>query len=265
MSFKIALCFLTYDNLSQPKIWSTFINSKYNIYIHNKNDFEGIFKKYCIKNKIETEWGKISLVKATLNLFKEAFIEKENKYFVLLSDKCIPLYTEDEIYNKILKFNNNLILSYNANRYRYNTLLDKSFFDENKFMKQNQWMILRRDTIEFFINNDYTYIFGENSEVPDEHYFINIIHKFNISFINKQVTFFNRKDTSCLSKYKKFPKTYCSITNENIEEILKSNTLFMRKIELNVNYQVILINFLLIIINILFNKNLINLSNINIL
>ena len=48
----IALCFLTYDNLAQPKIWQHFDNSQYNIYIHNKNNFTGYFEKYCIKNKI---------------------------------------------------------------------------------------------------------------------------------------------------------------------------------------------------------------------
>ena len=79
METKIALCFLTYGNLSQPKLWTHFINSKYNIYIHNKYEFTGVFKRYCIKNKVETAWGNISLVKATLNLFKEAFKNKENK------------------------------------------------------------------------------------------------------------------------------------------------------------------------------------------
>jgi hypothetical protein len=90
---KIALCFLTYDNLSQPKLWENFINSKYNIYIHNKYKFTGIFEQYCINNKVETKWGHISLVKATLNLFKEAFQTAENKFFILLSNTCIPCIT----------------------------------------------------------------------------------------------------------------------------------------------------------------------------
>ena len=46
---KIALCFLTYDNLSQPKLWSKIfynINNKdkLNVYIHNKIPF--VDKKY---------------------------------------------------------------------------------------------------------------------------------------------------------------------------------------------------------------------------
>jgi hypothetical protein len=230
MKEKIALCFLTYDNLSQPKLWENFINSKYNIYIHNKDKFTGFFEQYCIHNKVKTKWGDISLIKATLKLFEEAFQTKENKYFVLLSDKCIPLYSANEIYNNIKNLDNNLILSYNLHRERYNSLADKSFFNEDTFMKQNQWMILKRDTVKHFIENDYTHIFGDNFNVPDEHYFINIINKFNISFINKKITYVNWSEKSDLIKYKKLPKTYSKLTNENIENILKSGVLFMRKV-----------------------------------
>jgi hypothetical protein len=246
MPKKIALCFLTYDNIAHPKLWKHFITSNYNIYIHNKNEFTGEFQKYCIKNKVETEWGHISLIKATLKLFKEAYQDTENEYFVLLSDKCIPLYNSDEIYNKINKLDNNIITCYGpkSNGYsffpnwnnrqcesRFNSLNDKSFFDINMFKKQHQWMILKRNTIKFFIDNDYTYIFGNEFIVPDEHYFINIILKYNIPFINKSITFINREEGSDLKKYRKFPKTYSKLTNEMIKKILQIDTLFMRKVE----------------------------------
>ena len=50
-----------------------------------------ILKKYCIKDKVKTKWADISLIKATLKLFNIAFKNENNKYFILLSDKCIPL------------------------------------------------------------------------------------------------------------------------------------------------------------------------------
>jgi hypothetical protein len=244
MEGKIALCFLTYNNLSKPQLWEKFINTKYNIYIHNKNKFSGVFEKFCIKNKIETKWGDISLVKATLNLFKEACEVKENKYFILLSDKCIPLYNSDELYEKITKMNNNIISCYSPKKngyfsfpnwnirqckYRFNLLNDKSFFDINNFKKQHQWMILNRETVDFFLNNNYLDIFGNNFSIIDEHYFINIIIKFDISFINKSITFIDRKNSSNKG-YKGSPKIYNTLTNEIIEDILKSDTLFIRKI-----------------------------------
>ena len=100
--------------------------------IHNKDNFTGLFKQYCINNKVKTKWGDISLVKATLNLFKEAFQTEENKFFVLLSDKCIPLYSADEIYSKIFFFDNNIILSSNLHRERYHSLAHKTFFNKTK-------------------------------------------------------------------------------------------------------------------------------------
>jgi len=227
---KIALCFLKYGNLSQSNIWKNFINSKYNIYIHNKYNFIGEFNKYCIGNKIKTKWGYISLVKATLNLFKDAFKNEDNEYFILLSDKCIPLYNPDTIYNKVKELDNNLISNYNQHRNRYDKLHDKTFFNKNEFMKQQQWMLLKRNTVKFFIENDYTHIFGNDFVFCDEHYFTNIISKFNIPFINRLVTYVNWSEKSDLEKYRPFPKTYSKLTNDIIENILKSDYLFMRKI-----------------------------------
>ena len=100
--------------MSQPALWKRFSEStdKFNIYIHNKTDFKGDFSKYCINNRIQTEWGGLSLVKATILLFKEAIRDNENQYFVLLSYTCIPLYSAQQTYDNILETNNNIIYSY---------------------------------------------------------------------------------------------------------------------------------------------------------
>jgi hypothetical protein len=236
MEDKIALCFLTYDNLSQPQLWENFIHSKYNLYIHNKDKLSGIFEQFSIKNKVETNWGNISLVKATLNLFKEAFQTEENTFFVLLSDKCIPLYNPDVLHQKITEINDNVFNSFKTtpgtdwHKMRYGTIAKKEFFDEHNFYGQSQWMILKRDTLKFFIENDYTHLFGNDCDVPDETYFINLMNKFNIPSIQKPITYVNWNEDSDLAKYRKKPKTYSKLTNEHVENILKTNTFFMRKV-----------------------------------
>lgn len=236
MEKKVALCFLTYDNLSQTKLWEKFIHPKYNIYIHNKEKFNGIFEQYCIENIVKTKWGHISLVEATINLFKEAFKTKENEYFVLLSDKCIPLYNPDILHKKIIEVNCNMLNCFKTkpgsrwHNMRYGTIAEKGFFDENNFYGQHQWMILNRDTVKFFIENDYTNLFGNRCDVPDETYFINLMKKFNISSIERIVTYVNWKEHSDLRKHRKLPKTYSKLTNKQIEDVLKSDALFMRKI-----------------------------------
>ena len=56
------------------------------------------------------------------------------------------------------------------------------------------------------------------------------MNKFNIPSIKKTVTYVNWNEYSDLKKYKKRPKTYSKLTNENIENILKYGALFMRKV-----------------------------------
>ena len=150
------------------------------------------------------------------------------KYFILLSDKCIPLYSGDEIYKKINEIDDNAFyFCHKGSIDRHSYLKDKSFIKIDNWYKQSQWMILKRETVNFFLKNDYIDIFS-NSKLfaPDEHYFINIIKKFNISLTFHGVSHVNWKESEQFRR----PKTYYILTNEIIENILKSKCLFMRKV-----------------------------------
>jgi len=232
MSKKIALCFLTYENLSQPKLWKNIIDEnqdKVHIYIHNKHDFkdeEYGLDQYCIKNRTETRYGHISLVQATLQLFEEAYKNSENTFFVLLSDKTIPLYSFDFIYDRILEWNNNIISNESWKSIeRFDDLTNPAFFDKKTFSKQSQWMILKRETVFFFITNRFTYLYSDRFWAADEHYFINICIKFCIPYLEKLITYTNWEEQKCS------PKTYDYLSNEIIKNIKKNpDLLFMRKV-----------------------------------
>lgn len=240
---KIAFCFLTYNNLSQPKLYNDMIinnKNKLNYYIYSKETFDDPkynMNKYCIDNRIDTSWGTISLVKATLMLFLKAYeSDEENEFFMLLSDKCVPLYDFNYIYNKIFKINSNIISIQDYTKIehiiRYNSLVQKNFFSYDSFMKQSQWMCLNRNTIKFFLDYNFIHIFGDNSFIPVEHYFINICINFNINFHNMDITFANWHDKSENINSRPFPKTYEKITDEDVKKIKLNNndSLFMRKI-----------------------------------
>lgn len=234
---KIAFCFLTYGNVSQPTLWKKFFNNhedKYNIYIHNKEYFTDEtqhFEKYCINNRVETKYAHISVVKATLELFKNAFLNPENQYFVLLSESCIPLYNFEHIYSRIQEANGNIIQSgYNNNMERYNGLTYENFFDRNNFAKQNPCLILNRPTTEFFINNNFEYLFNDNFYAPDEHYFVNLCIKFNIPYVNNNINYANWE-----INHQGRPKTYYNLTIEEINDIKSYGFLFMRKINKECN------------------------------
>lgn len=237
---KIAFCFLTNKNINNVNLWKQFFinNNNYNIYIHNKEHFDNYFTKYIIPSKIDTKWGDISLVKATLLLFEEAFKDNENEYFILLSESCIPLHNFDYIYNKINLNNSSIINTFNEN-------------------KQHQWVLLKRDLLEWFLNNKYLEEFND-FKPPDEYYFINLIKKFNLQEKFKindiPLTFVNWKDLSDNPKYRILPKTYDSLNNTEYNYIVSKKYLFARKFSdiCNFNYQLlknININLSLIIKN----------------
>ena len=71
------------------------------------------------------------MVKATLNLFKTAFENKENEHFVLLSDKCIPLYNAKHAPQLENEPKNHW------HHIRYKAVAKKEFFDENNFYGQS--------------------------------------------------------------------------------------------------------------------------------
>jgi hypothetical protein len=238
---KIALCFLTYGNLSQPELWNRVIKNnseKVNVYIHNKTNFvdqKYNLDRYCITNREHnTSWANISLIRATLRLFEEAYKNTENVAFILLSDKCIPLYNFDYIYNRVFSINTNMLQNAKVNwsvRKRYDLLHDKEFFSLKDMAIQSQWCIFNRDTIRFFIENDYTSKFGEESYCPDEHYFIMIMKKFDINYTFTDITYFNREEKSDNPKRKPYPKMYDILTNDETTKIINTTTcLFMRKI-----------------------------------
>jgi hypothetical protein len=234
---KIAFCFLTYGNVSQPQLWKKFFNNnenKHNIYIHNKEPFIDEtyhFHSYCIDNCVPTKYSHVSVVKATIELFKKALLDPENKYFVLLSETCIPLYNFGHIYNRIHEINGSIISCCNNNNTeRFNDLTNHNFFDRNNFMKQNPCQILNRSTAEFFINNDFTYLFNDNFYAPDEHYFVNLCNKFNIAYVNAPINYAHWE-----WNHEGRPKTYYELSNEEVMNIRTQGFLFMRKISKECN------------------------------
>jgi hypothetical protein len=245
---KIAFCFLTIDNFNQTTIWNEFFKGneeRYSIYIHPKHHdrVDEPYKKYVIQNLIETKWGNTSLIQATLNLFKTAYENENNKICVLVSDSCIPLYNFDYIYNKLIneeKCYNILSLKYspeNEMRKRYSALKNNNpdFLTFQQFKKCSQWCAINRETVKFLIENNYLHYY-KGMFASDEHYFINLFDKFNISYKTFNITFDNWQqltnwiDPQKTKKYKRLPKTYEEVNTNEINEARDSQALFFRKV-----------------------------------
>jgi hypothetical protein len=159
---------------------------KGNIYIHpkNPNEVKSFLKGYIINDLVETEWGKLSIVKAEYNLLKEAFKNTLNKWFVLLSESCYPLIS----YNKLLK-------NLNTKNKSHFSLTSYFQIDNMNFFKASQFWILKRDDVEIILKHYYKYIDlyskYKNIVVPDETFFITLLmNEINdYDFINIKSTF----------------------------------------------------------------------------
>lgn len=250
--FKIAFLFLTRESPNKMELWRPYFNQTnskfYNIYIHPKvTNINQYMIKHIIKNRIQTQWGHISLVKATILLLKEAMRDKNNKKFILLSESCIPVTKFSKLYNFC---NNNLSYFFYFNARdpnslkRFSQMSKDSPFRKDKYLKQSQWMLLDREAVDIILRNDMTKYFGK-SFAPDEHYFINLLYlkykKFGQNIKKKRITYINLENRTNTAH----PNSYKYLNKNHIITARKSGCFFMRKIEKKCIIHPQMVNFIL--------------------
>lgn len=236
---KIAFLFLVRDNHHQIEVWNSFFRgiskSKYNIYVHAKfpgKVIQPLMKNHLLPNSLQTKWGDVSIVRATMLLLRKAFEDLDNYKFVLLSESCIPLYNFEHIYTKLTEDNNTYLGVFNfdailkENRYKG---IDSKFLAKNNFKKMHQWFVMNRETVKYFITYDYTDQY-KNVSCPDEHYFVNIMDKFSLPYDNRLNTFVNWNEPTPDPSKRPFPKTYMYILPSDIIKGRHSGALFFRKV-----------------------------------
>jgi hypothetical protein len=140
---KIAFLFLTIKDVNFPKIWDEYFfgnENKFSIYIHPKYPNEVTWhKEFIIKNLVVTEWGLI--VKAYIELLKEAIKDKQNYKFIFLSESCIPIQSFNNLYKVSTSDNLSWIKLMPISKYEYNVRLNKS---DSKFIKHYSRSMLSR-------------------------------------------------------------------------------------------------------------------------
>lgn len=231
----IIFCFLTYNDIIPIKYWNNLFknvdNNKYQVWIHpkfNVNKKIYNFPINVVKNKIKTNnKSDISIVKATIQLFKESIKDNNGKIFIFCSQNCIPLYNFDFYYNLMLKLDKSIIscFSFNSKNRYYDLHVDiRNLILYDNFIKQQPNMILIKEDVELILKNDFTDYFT-NLQCPDEHYFINILlNIYKINIIKSQTHFCNYD----LSKTQAL--NFKNINETFINNIKDKGFLFMRKV-----------------------------------
>ena len=204
---KIAICFLITKDVPNPEIWERWwrcFEDRVNIYSHysvgkEKNVTLPWLKKGRVK-PVPTKWGDISLVKAEGQLYKQAIKDKDNKFFILVSDTCIPVRTFMYTYTRLMRSPNKGIMPwFREEKYK---ITDSDFEPFIKSIKctptlvtekivgaplysANQWKALSRSNTKDFLSmlNDKIYMglytrcieVVPDSLAPDEFMYANFL------------------------------------------------------------------------------------------
>lgn len=250
---KIAICFLVTKNIVNIDVWDKWIDpKKCNIYSHF-SQIGTITQQILLNNRVNpvpTKWGDISLVYAEGELYKEAFKNKQNKFFILVSDTCIPVRSFKYLYNRLFKNTKKGILGYRLiGNYKddpepfikdgkCDSLLKKYRFYSNKVYAADQWKILTRSNVRNFIqmlgDPDLNKLFTDcirivpDSLAPDELMYVNWMNKkvkgkLKDHFRAGGPTFVDFKGKAI------HPVNFVQMPKGLADDICYSNTLFARK------------------------------------
>lgn len=268
MGKKVAFLSLNYQSFENEELMGRFFceehKDKYNLYIHNKESIVGsIFEKYCIPEsyKVDTEWGKYSLVLATIRLMKYALQDPDNERFVLISNSHAPLYSIDVVCEKIwrdypiLSFDQSIVRSRDPEKitkYRYDTILNPvkkhlAPFQLHSAMFVAQWFICNRKDADFFVNNEARlrpWFNLEKRNNADELYFSLLANHYGLPNqikTNCYVGWHLKTKKQWVKEGKRLtPRTIDKLSNKIVDILRKRGMLFARKIcaetQLDIDY-----------------------------
>ena len=174
---KIAFLFLTIDNLKHSSVWEEYFKGvdkkKYNIYVHPKHHdkvSDDILKGNIIDDLVETKHG--FLVEAMIKLMNAGLKDKDNKFFVFVSDSCIPIKRFDVLYEEVFKIGKSIVGKMFLKKWdkgdgkksgRYGDAVQKvkktEVIPKKCYSKFSQWSILIRGDVEKIVVSKYLKFF----------------------------------------------------------------------------------------------------------
>jgi len=244
---KIALCFLSYNDIEQQAVWSAFLKDigfdKYAIFIHRADGMQSTWMPNAtlIPTK-STAWGGFSLVEVQQDLFNEAFRDPFITKFVLLSGDTVPLYSFAVIYEFLTRDDKGFLAvdtCDHTHKSRERTTVRRLWPVDRQWNwgVASQWSILNRMHVELLQEkwSLLSLIFGCSS-VPDEHMYyvlfsgfscIKTFHKFPVMSVD-----WKNKSSHCSIQHRTSPRTHHveDFTQEYINSVYESGVIFLRKV-----------------------------------
>jgi hypothetical protein len=247
----IALCFLTVGDLTQPALWEAFLSRgpAATVYCHPKFP-EAIATPFLragiIGERVPTRHGSVSLVEATLNLYRAAFQDSRNTHFILLSESTIPIVPLDEVARGLSACEGKSLIPFRIPKpgsehfARQKSLAPGCAF--TPFFAHDQWVILSRAHVALLMERPLLSCFGRMF-AADEHYILNaLVHHGRVTpadVENRRTTFVNWKDnevkemrdaTGGLLRRTIHPKTYGTLSAGEVLAAREDGCWFFRKV-----------------------------------
>ncbi|KAH0916529.1 hypothetical protein HID58_030975 [Brassica napus] len=187
---KVAFLFLARRDLPLDFLWDSFFKgvdqANYSVYVHSVPGFvfneettrSEYFYNRQLNNSIKVIWGESSMIAAERLLFASALEDLANQRFVLLSDRCAPLYDFGYIYRYIISSPRSFVDSFlHTKETRYSVNMS-SVIPEEKWRKGSQWISVIRSHAEVIVNDGIVFpVFkkfckrqNRRNCIPDEHY-----------------------------------------------------------------------------------------------
>lgn len=180
---KLAVLFLTKGALNQPEYWRKWLDEAGDEVVphaHIKTPEiveEDWFLKLQTPVSIETKWGHVSLVRAMLELLREALRNPAVTHFAFASESCIPIKTWAEIRRTLRMDGRSMICSEGQGEMKEKHLRRFGavpWVEARCRRVHSQWVMLNREAAECLMEDDFTPKF-ESMEAPDEHYIASVL------------------------------------------------------------------------------------------
>lgn len=163
----------------------------YSVYVHSTEQGHSrkspVFKDREIPSK-KVAWGKIDMIDAERRLLAHALLDKDNEYFALLSESCVPLRDFSYIYDYVMNASLSFVDCFydpgphGAGRYLNGM---KPEVQKEDFLKGAQWFAVnRRHALLIIADSLYYKKFQSfckpgdefHNCYPDEHYVQTFLH-----------------------------------------------------------------------------------------
>lgn len=262
---KIAFLFLTIGDMHQPDVWTRYFEGftgKYSVYSHPKFP-EKVktpwLQEALIPERVDTGWGYIT--RAYECLFREAMKDPDNIKFVTISESCIPLKPFQSFYDYLKHGDErtSYVKFMRISQYDRQVRIESQphYQDIPFFQKHYARMCLSRYHVNKLLNSPYLKFF-HRMHVGDEFFLSSIGIQPHVDFVHPmEITYDNWEDThervlklkeenrtlgnsafdqdlyrrnkALQEEIGKNPKTYTTITTDEIETALHKESFFWRK------------------------------------